>query len=256
MLDNRVRRDLLAGRLVVGAWCMLGDALAAEIMANAGYDWLLVDMEHGPVPLGAAQSMVTAIRTTSTVPIVRVPWNDSASIQLALDSGPHGILVPMVSSLEDARRAVSDARFLPLGNRSWGGFRSPLAYGTTGLGYYEGANEQTILMVQIETVAAVAAAGAIAALEGIDALFVGPADLAASYGLRYPGCWENLEGPYADAIRAVPQIARKHGKGAGILAKDAAMGKRCIEVGYNFVGIATDASLLAVAARREREALG
>jgi 4-hydroxy-2-oxoheptanedioate aldolase len=255
VLENRVRRDLLAGGLVVGAWCMLGDGLAAEIMANAGYDWLLVDMEHGPVSLGAAQAMVTAIRTTPTVPLIRVPWNESASIQLALDSGPHGILVPMVNSLDDARRAVSDARFLPLGARSWGGARSPLAYGTNGLGYYENANEQTILMVQIETVTAVAAADEIAGLEGIDALFVGPADLAASYGLRYPHCWDNLEGPYAEAIRAIPQIARKHGKGAGILAKDAAMGKRCIEFGYNVVGIAVDATLLADAARREREAL-
>jgi 2-keto-3-deoxy-L-rhamnonate aldolase RhmA len=254
--ENRVRRDLLAGRLVVGAWCMLGDGLAAEIMANAGYDWLLVDMEHGPVPLCTVQQMVTAIRTTQTVPLVRVAWNDSASIQLALDSGPHGVLVPMVNSLEDARRAVSDARFLPIGARSWGGARSPLAYRTDGLGYYEAANEHTILMVQIETVAAVAAAGEIAALEGIDALFVGPADLAASYGLPYPRCWEHLEGPYAEAIRAVPQIARRHGKGAGILAKDAAMGKRCIEFGYNVVGIAVDATLLADAARRERAALG
>jgi len=240
---------------VVGAWCMLGDALAAEIMANAGYDWLIVDMEHGPVPLAAAQAMVTAIRTTPTVPLVRVPWNDSASIQLALDSGPYGILVPMVNSLDDARRAVNDARFLPLGTRSWGGSRSPLAYGTTGQDYYEAANEHTILMVQIETVAAVAAADEIAALEGIDALFVGPADLAASHGLRYPQCWEHLEGPYAEAIRAVPQIARRYGKGAGILAKDALMGERCIEFGYNVVGIATDANLLAAAARREREAL-
>ncbi|MGP6158382.1 MAG: HpcH/HpaI aldolase family protein [Vulcanimicrobiaceae bacterium] len=256
MLENTLRRDMLGGRLVVGAWCMLGDGLAAEIMANAGYDWLLVDMEHGPVSLGAAQAMITAIRTTDTTPLVRVPWNDSASIQLALDSGPYGILVPMVNTLADARRALSDARFLPLGARSWGGARAPLAYGTTGLGYYEGANEQTILMVQTETVEAVAAADEIAALEGVDALFVGPADLAASYGLRYPNCWENLEGPYAEAIRAVPQIARTHGKGAGILAKDAAMGQRCIDFGYNVVGIAVDATLLADAARRERTALG
>jgi len=253
--ENRLRGDMLAGRVAVGAWCMLGDALAAEIMANAGYDWLIVDMEHGPVPLGQAQAMVTAIRTTGTVPLVRVPWNDSASIQLALDSGPHGVLVPMVNSVADAARAVSDARFLPLGARSWGGMRSPLSYGTDGLGYYEGSNEQTILMVQIETGAAVGAAGEIAALEGIDALFVGPADLAASYGVRYPQAWDDLRGPYADAIRTVPRIAREHGKGAGILAKDAAMGRRCIEFGYNVVGIAVDATLLATAARREREAL-
>lgn len=249
--NTTLRARLLAGDIVCGAWCMMNDMLPAEIMGHAGFDWLVVDMEHGPISLAAAQAIVMAIRTTPATPIVRVPWNDSASIQPVLDSGPYGVLVPMVNTVDDARRVVRDTRFLPLGERSRGGVRSPLAFGTEPGTYFERANDETIVMVQVETVEAVRNADAIAALDGIDCLFVGPNDLASTYGERYPQAWEEFAGPYADAIRAIPGIARRHKKVAGILANSAAMGRRCVEMGYTVVGFAVDVSLLAQAAGRE-----
>ena len=209
------RTALLAGKTLVGAWCMLADPFAAEIMANAGYDWLVVDMEHGPVPLHVAHAMLTAIRTTDTTPIVRPPWKDSAAVQVALDSGARGVLVPMVNSLEDARKVVADTRFEPLGERSRGGHRTALAFATDATTYFRQGNDHSVVMIQIETQEAVAAADDIAALEGIDCLFVGPNDLAGSYRVPFPEVWKDLRGPYADAIRAIPGIARKRGKSGG-----------------------------------------
>jgi len=242
---------MLAGEVVTGAWCMMSDMLPAEILGHAGYDWLVVDMEHGPIPLNSAQAIVMAIRTTPATAIVRVPWSDSSSIQPVLDSGPFGILVPMVNTAADARGVVRDSRFLPLGERSRGGIRTPLAFGTDAGTYFTRANAETIVMVQIETAEAVGNAEAIAAVDGIDCLFVGPNDLASTYGETYPKNWESLSGPYADAIRAVPGIARRHGKVAGILANSAAMGQRCVEMGYTVVGISSDIGLLEQAAARE-----
>lgn len=254
MQTNTLRSRMLAGDLLTGAWCSMNDMLPAEIMGRAGYDWLVVDMEHGPIPLAAVQTIVMAIRTTPATAIVRVPWKNSASIQPVLDSGPFGILVPMVNTVEDARQVVSDSRFLPLGERSRGGIRTALAFGPDSATYFDRANDETIVMIQIETAAAVRNAEAIAATDGIDCLFVGPNDLASTYGERYPDAWDALTGPYGDAIRAVPGIARRYGKAAGILANSAAMGRRCVDLGYTVVGIAVDTSLLAQAAKTEHAA--
>ena len=251
MQTNTVRARMLAGDVVTGAWCMMSDMLPAEILGHAGFDWLVIDMEHGPIALSEMQSIVMAIRTTPATAIVRVPWNDSASVQPVLDSGPSGILVPMVNTVDDARNVVRDARFLPLGERSRGGIRTPLAYGTDAGTYFERANAETVVMIQIETAEAVRNADAIAAIEGIDCLFVGPNDLASTYGENYPAAWDALDGAYGDAIRAIPAVARRHGKAAGILANSAAMGRRCVEMGYTVVGIAADITLLALAARAE-----
>lgn len=245
---------MLAGEVISGAWCTMSDMLPAEILGHAGYDWLVVDMEHGPIPLAAVQTIVMAIRTTPATALVRVPWSDSASIQPILDSGPYGILVPMVNTAAQARQVVRDSRFLPLGERSRGGIRTPLAFGTDALTYFERANAETIVMVQIETLEAVGNAETIAATDGIDCLFVGPNDLASAYGETFPDAWDSLAGPYGDAVRAVPGIARRYGKAAGILANSAAMGRRCVQMGYTVVGICVDSGLLANAAKREYEA--
>jgi 4-hydroxy-2-oxoheptanedioate aldolase len=157
----------------------------------------------------------------------------------------------MVNTPADARAVVRDARFLPLGERSRGGVRSALAFGTDPVTYFAQGNEQTIVMVQIETAEAVVNAAAIAAVEGIDCLFVGPSDLASTYGQTYPQAWESLSGPYGEAIRSIPEIARLHGKAAGILAYSAAMGRECAGMGYTVVGISVDTSLLAAAARHD-----
>jgi 2-keto-3-deoxy-L-rhamnonate aldolase RhmA len=255
MRANVAKEHLRAGGVTIGTWLTLGNDLAAQIVGNAGFEWVLVDMEHGPVPAEAAQHAITALCTTPAVPLVRVTWNDSALIQAALDMGAFGVLVPMVESAADARRAVRDARYPPLGGRSRGGLRAPFAFATDPVTYGLGADDATLLLVQIETVAGLDALEAIAAIDGVDVLFVGPSDLATSMGV-WPIDLNRMPADYARAIERVPGIAREHGKHAGILVYSTDIAKRCIDLGYAFVGVHSDATLLAEAARGITAAMG
>jgi 4-hydroxy-2-oxoheptanedioate aldolase len=252
MRKNRVLAACRDGAVSIGSWVSTNDALCAQIMANSGFDWLVVDMEHGPVPITGVQHAINAIRTTTTEPFVRAGWNASASIQLALDCGASGIMVPMINTVDDARRAVRDTRFEPIGQRSRGGVRAALSFATSAPTYFARANDELLLMAQIETVEAIANLDAIASVDGIDCLFVGPNDLAASYGLDYPQAWEQKSSAYAEAIAIVPRTAKRCGKIPGILASSAAMARECIDLGYTLVGIGSDATLLWNAAKRER----
>src|SRR5665213_89620 len=203
MRENPVKRRLAAGETVIGSWLSFSDALAAEAMASAGWDWLLVDMEHGPIPLGAA----------------------------------------------DARKVVQDARFPPLGERSRGGIRTPLAFRTDAMTYFERANDEIVVLVQVETATAVRNVREILAVEGIDGVFLGPNDLAASIGKRWPDVWEHDDG-YMAMVRTVADEARSAGKVAGFLARDAAMAKRVAELGFRFIGVSGDGNFVIGAAKR------
>ncbi len=254
MRENRVKRLMREGTATVGSWVTLDGPLAAEVMAHAGFDWLLIDMEHGPVSLTAAQGIIAAIRTTATVPLVRVGWNESALIQQALDIGAYGLIVPMVNTPDEARRAVRDARYPPLGERSRGGIRARLAFDTDSVTYGRRANDETLLLVQIETAEGLANAAEIVALEGIDGLFLGPNDLSSSLGV-WPPVWDDQPAVLAEAIAAIPRIAHAHDACAGILVPNAAIADRCIGLGYEFIGLTNDAALLEGAARRELAAV-
>src|SRR5665213_2475245 len=197
MRENPVKRRLAAGETVIGSWLSFSDALAAEAMASAGWDWLLVDMEHGPIPLGDAAAIVTALRATDVVPFVRPAWNASSQIQPALDLGCSGIVV----------------------------------------------------LVQVETATAVRNVREILAVEGIDGVFLGPNDLAASIGKRWPDVWEHDDG-YMAMVRTVADEARSAGKVAGFLARDAAMAKRVAELGFRFIGVSGDGNFVIGAAKR------
>lgn len=255
MRSNRVKAAARAGGVAVGSFVNFSDPLAAQIMANCGFDWVLLDMEHGPIPLAALGAAITAIRTTTTEPFVRAAWNTSVAIQPVLDCGASGIMIPMISTAEQARAAVRDAKFPPLGERSRGGARGPLSFQTDAKTYFERADDEIFVMAQIETREAIANLEAIAGVDGIDCLFVGPHDLAAAYGFDYPAGWNGMEGPYADAIARVPEVARTFGKSAGLQASSPAVANDCIAFGYQIVGVSTDVSMLANAARAARAAL-
>src|SRR5579884_2031404 len=184
MRENTVKRKLRERVASVGSWVSMDGTLPAELMAHAGFDWLVIDMEHGPVSMQSAQASIAAIRTTPTIPFVRVGWNDSALIQQALDIGAFGVIVPMVNTRAEAEQVVRDACYPPLGERSRGGTRAHLAFGTDSTTYGRRANDEILVLAQIETVEALNNAAEIAAVEGIDGLFVGPNDLASSLG-----CW-------------------------------------------------------------------
>jgi 4-hydroxy-2-oxoheptanedioate aldolase len=252
--ENWVKKKLRQGGVSIGSWVSMEGVLAAEVMANIGFDWLVIDMEHGPVAMEAAQGMIAAIRTTRTVPLVRVGWNESALIQTALDIGAYGLVVPMVSTLAEAQQAVRDARYPPLGERSRGGMRARLAFGTDAVTYGRRANDETLVLVQIETAEAMANAAAMAALEGIDGLFLGPNDLASALGC-WPPVWDDQPAQLAEAIARVPVVAHEHGKVAGIMVPNADVANRCIGLGYEFIALTSDAALLEQAARRELAAV-
>ncbi len=246
--SGALRESLLSGAPALGAWLSFSDALSAETMAIAGWDWLLVDMEHGPIALGDAAGAITAIRTTPVVPIVRPAWNESSQIQRALDLGCGGIVVPVINTADDARSLVRDARFPPLGERSRGGVRAQYAFGTDAMTYFERANSELIVLAQVETLIAVENVDAILGVEGLDGVFVGPNDLAASFGRRWPDCWDR-DADYMEAVRRVASAARDAGKIAGFLARDATMARQVVEMGYRFVGVSSDVNYLANAAK-------
>lgn len=243
-----LRERLLAGETAIGAWLMLSDAFAAEALAASGFDWLLIDMEHGPVSLDHAAVMVTAIRAGGAIPFVRPAWNESSHIQRALDLGCAGIIVPVVNSAADAAQVVRDARFPPLGERSRGAVRPLLAYGTDAATYFERANEELIVLPQIETQAAVANVEEILAVEGIDGIFLGPNDLAASMLKRWPDVWER-DAAYMEAVTRVGKAVRAAGKIGGFLARDAAMAPRIVELGFHYLGVSSDINYLMGAAK-------
>jgi 4-hydroxy-2-oxoheptanedioate aldolase len=249
MRENALKRRLAAGETVLGAWLSLPDALAAEAMAQLGWDWLLVDMEHGPAALHEAAAMLTAVRTTDVTTFVRPAWNESSQIQRALDLGCMGVVVPVVDTAEDARQVVRDARFSPLGERSRGGVRIGYAFRTDPPTYFDRANDEVLVLVQIETATAVSNLDAILTVEGIDGIFVGPNDFAGSLGKRWPDVWDRDE-EYMALIRRIADAASGARKITGILARDVAMAKQVADMGYRFIGISSDVNYMTAAAKR------
>lgn len=241
-------RDALAGAdaPLVGLWNASGSAVAAEIMAGSGADLLLVDGEHGPISISEMLPILQAAAAYPVTTIVRVPWNDPVLIKQVLDLGAQNVLVPMVSTAEDARAAVRAARYPGAVGARDGvrGIGSALARSSRWgriAGYVQGADEHVSVTVQIETAEAAANAAEIAAVDGVDAVFIGPADLAGSMG--YPG--RASEHAVVDAVDAVIDAVVAAGKPVGVntFAEDDA--DRCIARGAAFVFVAADVTLMA-----------
>ncbi len=242
MRKNRVKERLRAGEPSIGTFMALGSPLGAEQLAHAGFDWLVIDQEHGAIDATLTQSLLQAISTTETVPLVRVPWNGGDWIKRALDAGAYGVIVPMVNDRADAQAAVAAVRYPPQGTRSIGGSRTRL-YG--GADYVERANEEILLIVQIESAQAVENAREILSVPGIDAYFIGPGDLCASLGL--PNTWEPDFPEFWAAIDQVQRVAREIGVPSGIHAS-AGRAAAMIERGYRFVAVGFDIAFMASAA--------
>lgn len=222
----------------LGAWCMIPHPTVMEAVARCGFDFLCIDMQHGLADFESALAMMPAIDLGGSAPFVRVPWNDPAIIGRVLDAGAVGVIVPMINSVEDARRAVTACRYAPEGQRSFGPLRVGLRDGPS---YFAEANRRIQLLVMIETAAALEEVDAIASLPGVNGLFVGPFDLSVSLGLP-PG--DNDGNPLFDeALEAVISAASAHGKYAGILSNRALAQRRHAQ-GFRFVSVATDFGVL------------
>jgi 4-hydroxy-2-oxoheptanedioate aldolase len=241
--QNRTLAKIREGRAAVGLWLQSGSLHLARLLAASGtVDWLLVDFEHAPVDLSAAAAIFAAIADASggrCTPLARVASNERHRITRALDAGAHGVVVPMVSSAEEAAAAVRSARYPPEGERGAGGLGPHLGFGTLDHGeYVRGANQEILVAVQVETRAAVERVDAIAAVPGVDLIFVGPYDLHLALGLP-PGLWSELA-PFRAAIDQVIAACRAHGRPLGTLSPDAAGAARRFAEGFTLLGVGSD----------------
>lgn len=182
-MKNRVKHLLLENQKTSGAWLQLTSTLSAEIMANAGFDWLIIDMEHAPGDFMNLAAQIQAMGATDCVPFVRAPWNDAVSIKRILDTGVMGVLVPYVNTAEEAGYAVAACRYPPQGIRGVAASPRAAGFGQAGaMDYLKSANEEILVITAIETGEAVENLDEILAVEGLDGIFVGPMDLATSMG--------------------------------------------------------------------------
>lgn len=237
---TRIRPDR---ELRVGCWLSLASPSAAEVLGHAGFDWLLIDQQHSPVGPSALHEMVRAVSSSGASPVVRVARNESWLFDQALDAGAHGVMVPMVSNDEAARVAVRSLRYPPDGQRSIGGYRAQYSFGITRDAYLEQATELIDLWVQIEDREALANAEAIAGVEGVTGLFVGPQDLAASLDLS--PMLEPAAAEFEDALQHLLNVAGRTGCPLGILVADMESARRRIRQGFAIIAISSDARLLA-----------
>jgi 4-hydroxy-2-oxoheptanedioate aldolase len=243
--ENRFKRALAEGRQQIGLWCSLPSAFAAEIVAPAGFDWVLFDTEHSPSSVPTVLSQLQAVAPYEVSPAVRAATNDTVLIKRLLDIGVQTLFLPYVQSAEEAQRAVLSMRYPPQGIRGVSGLTRATRFGRVE-GYFRHASEELCLIVQVEAQAALDELEAIAGVDGVDGVFIGPADLAASLG--YPGEPNHpaVQSVIEDTIRRI----RACGKPAGILSPDTAFAQRCIEVGTSFTAVAIDIGILARGAER------
>jgi 4-hydroxy-2-oxoheptanedioate aldolase len=243
MRPNKVKRQLHAGEPSIGTWLSLGSPLAAEQLTQAGFDWLNIDQEHSAVDAGLTLAVLQAISLGETVPLIRVPWNKGDWIKRALDAGAYGVVVPMVNSREEAEQAVRACKYPPEGVRSVGGIR-PRLYG--GPDYIARANDEIVVIVQIEHIQGVRNAREILSVPGIDAYFIGPNDLCMSMGL--PPSLEPDVPEFWEALESVRKAADACGVAPGIHVATPERANRMLEAGYQFLSIASDAAFMATAA--------
>ncbi|MBI2297968.1 MAG: 2-dehydro-3-deoxyglucarate aldolase [Armatimonadetes bacterium] len=239
MLTNPVKQRLREGGVSVGTWLALPCPFAARAIARLGFDWYTVDMEHGPLPIDAATLMMTAVRDSGAVPFVRVPWNDGVWFKQALDNGAWGVVVPMVMNRAEAERAVDWCRHEPLGRRSTGGWQHALSWQATGTEYYQRANDEIFVAIQIEHIRAVEQVDDIVSVPGIDAVFVGPMDLTKSMGFD-PPVMASESPTFIDAMAAIRTACDRHGVAPGMHCSGVAHVQEKIAEGWRFLACSSD----------------
>lgn len=249
---NTFRDALQAGRTLIGLWVGLADANAAEALATTGYDWLLLDGEHAPNDPRSVLDQLRAVAPYPVHPVVRPVQADVALVKQYLDVGAQTLLVPMIDTAEQAALMVRAMRYAPEGIRGMGAALARASRWNRIDDYLNQANGQMCLLVQAETVQAIGNLPAIAATDGVDGVFFGPADLSASMGLRGQPGHAEVQRCITDGIATV----RRAGKAAGVLSADPASARLYLEAGAQFVAVGVDTSLLVKAALQLRQQFG
>lgn len=240
LAENRFKRAIAARRPQIGLWSTLCSNIVAEVIADAGFDWILIDTEHSPNEVRDVLAQLQAMALGTATPIVRPAWNDPVLIKRLLDIGAQTLLVPFVENAEEARQAVAAVRYPRQGIRGVSASHRANRFGRI-RDYHSRADAEVCLLVQVETPTALEALPEIAAVEGVDGIFVGPSDLAANMGhIGNPAHPEVQE-----AIGRALAAATAAGKPAGILTPAEPQARRWLDAGYTFVAVGTDVGLLA-----------
>jgi 2-dehydro-3-deoxyglucarate aldolase len=245
---NTFKRRLVAGETLIGCWCSLANPITTEVLGIAGFDWLLLDGEHSPNDVTTFIPQLMALKDSASAPIVRPSWNEAVEIKRLLDAGFYNFLVPFVQTADDARRAVAATRYPPDGIRGVSVSQRSNRFGTVA-DYFAGINAQICVLVQIESRAGMAAAREIAAVDGVDGLFVGPSDLAAGLGQlgnpNHPSVQQAIADVFASANAASKPI--------GILAPLEADARRYLAMGASFIAVGSDLGVFRNATQQLRD---
>src|SRR5258706_7955154 len=237
---NPFKQAVREGRTQIGIWCSICSNIVAEVISGSGFDWILIDTEHAPNELPIVLSQLQALAGSSAAPVVRPAWNDMVLMKRLLDVGVQNFLVPYVQTADEARAAVAATRYPPQGIRGVAVTHRANRYGRV-KDYFRRANEEICLILQIETRLALQNLEAIAAVEGVDALFIGPSDLAAAFG--HLGDYNHAE--VRSAIEDAFKRIRKAGKAPGILSPIEADARHCLSHGCVVMAVGRDVGILA-----------
>lgn len=238
------------GGVTVGGWCVIPSPFSAELMGRSGFDWVCVDTQHGLIGFDQMAPMLQTLAITGTPAFVRVPWNTPGDIMKALDAGAQGVIVPMVNSADEARRVVGACRYPPDGYRSWGPIRAALGVD----GYSpEVGNRRVVVAVMIETADGVAAADEIVAVPGVDAVYVGPNDLAITHGMQ-PSA-DAFTDEHAELVTRVLAACQRHGVVPGIHCGSVDTARRWRDRGFRMLNVTSDAVFIRTGASAVVKAL-
>jgi 4-hydroxy-2-oxoheptanedioate aldolase len=254
MRPNLVKRALNAGKPVVGTWLGLGNVTVARFMARAGFEYLTVDIEHNSMDMETSSNMFAAISDAKCVALARVPCGSHDHIKRVLDNGAHGIVVPMVNSRKEAEIAVAACLYPPTGNRSVGGSTHALNFDTDPATYYAKANEEIAIILQCEHIQAVRDFDQIFSVPGIDAVFVGPNDLAAS--MRSPDGKPPAPDVFKNTLAEILAACKRNNVAPGIHTFSVEEAKMRIEEGWRFIAINSDLRMLMDSAKRVLDGMG
>jgi len=247
-----IRQRVLQGQVVSGTFLNLGSPLTAEIAGKAGFDWVIIDCEHGAGDHSELLHQLQALGGASAAPLVRIAWNETPRFKRVLDLGASGVMVPYVNDAQQAAAAITAMRYPPQGVRGVAVMNRGAEFGKTFDEYFATANQNLLTIVQVETQQAVQQAQAIAAVDGVDVLFIGPADLSASLG-----CLRNTEHPnFRQAMAQVVAACKSQGKAAGILLSKPEQIASYVDMGFTFIGIGSDGGVVQEGLTRLATAFG
>jgi 4-hydroxy-2-oxoheptanedioate aldolase len=253
MKKNPVKAALRAGKAQVGTWLSLGNVFAARVMARVGFPWLTIDMEHSPIDWSEAALLFGAIADAGCVPLARVPRGTHDYIKRVLDAGAHGIVVPMVNTVEEAKIAIAAAKYPPTGNRSVGGGLHSMNFGATPGDYFKYANDEILVILQTESPEGVENAEAIYSLPGVDAIFVGPNDL--GFQMRGPDGVDPTPAELEKMLQRILAIGKKVGTPVGLHTQTVEQVQQRIAEGWQFLAIGSELRFMTSEAQKMVSAL-